>query len=98
MFELSQDSDCEFSVTKKHHCFFVLFLGRSDAVELPVKFVPQHAGCYHCQIILKSSRDVRVYEIECVVNADRAEAQLEFVTPAYQAVVQNIPIVSSFYY
>ncbi|NXX46920.1 CFA47 protein, partial [Tricholaema leucomelas] len=69
-----------------------LFSDRSDAVELPVKFVPQRAGCYHCQIILKSSRDVRVYEIECVVNADPAEAQLEFVTPAYQAVIQKIPI------
>ncbi|NXV46537.1 CFA47 protein, partial [Uria aalge] len=69
-----------------------LFLDRSDAVELPIKFIPQCAGCYHCQILLKSSCDVRVYEIECVVNTDHAEAELEFLTPAYQAVIQDIPI------
>ncbi|NXC21429.1 CFA47 protein, partial [Corythaeola cristata] len=69
-----------------------LFLDRSDAVELPIKFIPQNAGCYRCQILLKSSCDVRVYEIECVVNADDAEAELEFLTPAYQAVIQDIPI------
>ncbi|XP_075347998.1 cilia- and flagella-associated protein 47 [Mycteria americana] len=65
---------------------------RSDAVELPIKFIPRYAGCYHCQILLKSSCDVRVYEIECVVNTDQAEAELEFRTPAYQAVIQDIPI------
>ncbi|NWI88041.1 CFA47 protein, partial [Pitta sordida] len=64
----------------------------SDTVELPIKFIPQHAGCYHCQILLKSSCDVRVYEIECVVNTDHVDAELEFLTPAYQAVIQNIPI------
>ncbi|NXD83388.1 CFA47 protein, partial [Halcyon senegalensis] len=69
-----------------------LVLDRSDAVELPMKFIPQYAGCYHCQILLKSSCDVRVYEIECVVNTDHAEAELEFLTPAYQAVIQDIPI------
>ncbi|XP_074889637.1 cilia- and flagella-associated protein 47 [Buteo buteo] len=65
---------------------------RSDAVELPIKFIPRHAGRYHCQILLKSSCDVRVYKIECVVNTDDAEAELEFLTPAYQAVIQDIPI------
>ncbi|KAK2527080.1 Cfap47 [Columba guinea] len=65
---------------------------RNDAVELPIKFIPQNAGCYHCWILLKSSCDVRVYEIECVVNTDHAEAELEFVTPAYQPVIQDIPI------
>ncbi|NXW61143.1 CFA47 protein, partial [Eurystomus gularis] len=69
-----------------------LFLDRNDAVELPIKFVPQYAACYHCQILLKSSCDVRVYEIKCVVNTDHAEAEIEFLTPAYQAVIQDIPI------
>lgn len=82
----------------QHYNFFVLFLDRSDAVELPIKFIPQNVGCYHCWILLKSSCDVRVYEIECVVNTDHAEAELEFVTPAYQPVIQDIPIVSSLYY
>ncbi|XP_074785727.1 cilia- and flagella-associated protein 47 [Athene noctua] len=65
---------------------------RSDAVELPMKFIPRGAGRYRCQILLKSSCDVRVYEIECVVNTDHAEGELEFLTPAYQAVIQDIPI------
>ncbi|KFP88922.1 hypothetical protein N311_00976, partial [Apaloderma vittatum] len=64
----------------------------SDAAELPIKFIPQYAGCFHCQILLKSSCDVRVYEVECIVNTDHAEAELEFVTPAYQAVIQEIPV------
>ncbi|NWZ36731.1 CFA47 protein, partial [Brachypodius atriceps] len=68
------------------------FLGGIDTVEFPIKFTPKYPGCYHCQIVLKSSCDIRVYEIECVVNADQADAQLEFLTPAYQAVTQEIPI------
>ncbi|KAM9388279.1 cilia- and flagella-associated protein 47 [Phaethornis superciliosus] len=64
----------------------------SDAVELPIKFTPRRPGFYHCQILLKSSSDVRLYEIECVVNTDYVEAELEFQTPAYQAVIQDIPI------
>ncbi|NXF73733.1 CFA47 protein, partial [Sclerurus mexicanus] len=67
-------------------------LDGSDTVELPIKFTPRDAGCYHCQIRLKSSCDVRVYEIECVVNKDQVDAELEFLTPAYQPVIQNIPI------
>ncbi|NXP28652.1 CFA47 protein, partial [Scytalopus superciliaris] len=69
-----------------------LFLDGSDTVELPIKFTPPDAGCYRCQIRLKSSCDVRVYEMECVVNKDQVDAELEFLTPAYQAVIQNIPI------
>ncbi|NWT80817.1 CFA47 protein, partial [Lanius ludovicianus] len=67
-------------------------LGGSDTVEFPIKFTPKHAGCYHCQILLKSSRDIRVYEIECVVNTEQDDAQLEFLTPAFQTVTQEIPI------
>ncbi|NXR58950.1 CFA47 protein, partial [Rhadina sibilatrix] len=70
-------------------------LGGSDTVEFPIKFTPKHPGCYHCQIVLKSSRDIRVYEIEGVVNADQADGQLEFLTPAYQAVTQEIPITNT---
>ncbi|NWV14572.1 CFA47 protein, partial [Ptilonorhynchus violaceus] len=64
----------------------------SDTVELPIKFTPQHAGRYHCQILLKSPSDIRVYEVECVVHAEQTEAQIEFATPAYQTVTQDIPI------
>lgn len=84
------------SFTISHNLFF--FLGGNDTVDFPIKFIPKFAGCYHCQILLKSSSDIRVYEIECVVNADHTHAQLEFVTPAYQEVTQEIPIVSSLPY
>ncbi|XP_068773049.1 cilia- and flagella-associated protein 47 isoform X2 [Struthio camelus] len=62
------------------------------AVELPIRFIPQYAGRYCCQILLKSSCDVRVYMVECLVNTDCAEAELEFLSPAGQAVIQDIPI------
>ncbi|NWT16340.1 CFA47 protein, partial [Vireo altiloquus] len=68
------------------------FLAVSDTVALPIKFTPKDAGCFRCQIVLKSSRDIRVYEIECVVSAEQADAQVEFLTPAFQMVTQEIPI------
>ncbi|XP_019379409.1 PREDICTED: cilia- and flagella-associated protein 47-like [Gavialis gangeticus] len=64
----------------------------STTVELPIRFVPKYPGRYPCQILLQSSYDIRVYMIECVVNADSAEAELEFITSAYQTIIQDIPI------
>ncbi|XP_054830748.1 cilia- and flagella-associated protein 47-like [Eublepharis macularius] len=64
------------------------------AVELSIKFIPQYPGRYPCQILLQSKYDIRIYNIECVVNTDTVEAELEFVTPAYQAVIQDIPITN----
>ncbi|XP_060090088.1 cilia- and flagella-associated protein 47 [Heteronotia binoei] len=65
------------------------------AVELSIKFIPQYPGRYPCQILLQSKYDIRTYNIECVVNTDTIEAELEFVTPAYQAVIQDIPITNT---
>lgn len=67
-----------------------------DAVEIPIKFIPKCPGRYPCQILVQSKYDVRLFKVECVVNTDTAEAELEFVTPAYQAVTQDIPIVCPF--
>ncbi|RXM29158.1 Cilia- and flagella-associated protein 47 [Acipenser ruthenus] len=64
----------------------------NDAVAVPLKFHPKAPGRYPCQIILHSPRDVRVYLIECVVNSEGTEAELEFVTPAHQSVTQDIPL------
>lgn len=86
------------SFTTAQFYLFIFFLGGIDAVEFPIKFTPKKPGSYHCQILLKSPSDIRVYEIECVVNADQADAQLEFLIPAYQTVTQEIPVVSSFLY
>lgn len=74
----------------------IFFLTEDAAVELPIKFFPRYPGRYPCHILLQSTYDIRVYKIECVVNTDTAEAELQFVTPAYQAVVQDIPIVCLF--
>ncbi|XP_039185523.1 cilia- and flagella-associated protein 47 [Crotalus tigris] len=65
-----------------------------DAIELPLIFKPQYAGRYPCHILLESKYDIRLFKIECVVNTDTYEAELEFVTPAYQAVIQDIPITN----
>jgi hypothetical protein len=37
---------------------------------------------------------VRVYCVEGVVNEQEAEAKFSFETPAFEALTQNIPIVS----
>ncbi|XP_075446373.1 cilia- and flagella-associated protein 47 isoform X3 [Ascaphus truei] len=63
-----------------------------NGVSLPVRFVPDKPGRYPCKILLRSSHDVRVYMIECVVNSTSIETELEFITPACEAVIQDIPI------
>eukprot|EP00079_Xenopus_tropicalis_P021661 XP_012813080.1 PREDICTED: cilia- and flagella-associated protein 47 isoform X1 [Xenopus tropicalis] len=77
-------------------------MGVSDAADilensilLPLQFKPNGHGRYLCQILLRSSHDVRVYMIECVVNPTRTERELEFITPACEAVIQDIPIQNS---
>ncbi|XP_003218974.3 cilia- and flagella-associated protein 47 isoform X1 [Anolis carolinensis] len=65
-----------------------------DAVELSMMFIPQYPGRYPCHILLQSKYDIRLFKIECVVNTDTTEAELEFVTPAYHAVTQDIPVTN----
>ncbi|XP_071992034.1 cilia- and flagella-associated protein 47 isoform X2 [Engystomops pustulosus] len=65
---------------------------KEKGVLLPMKFVPEKPGCYTCKILLRSSHDVRVFMIECVVNPCSAETELEFITPACEALIQDIPI------
>ncbi|KAG8451901.1 hypothetical protein GDO86_003916 [Hymenochirus boettgeri] len=65
---------------------------QGNGVVLPLKFAPSGPGHYDCQILMRSFHDVRVYMIECIVNPNRAEMVLEFVTPACEALSQDIPI------
>ncbi|XP_069613759.1 cilia- and flagella-associated protein 47 [Ranitomeya imitator] len=65
---------------------------KEKEVLFPVKFVPEKPGRYTCKILLRSSHDVRVYMIECVVNPCSTETKLEFITPACEALIQDIPI------
>ncbi|XP_078514036.1 cilia- and flagella-associated protein 47 [Lissotriton helveticus] len=62
------------------------------AVQLHIRFQPKEPGHYPCRIVLRSIHDIRVYAIECLVNASSAAAELEFITPAQQPVIQDIPI------
>ncbi|XP_049727859.1 cilia- and flagella-associated protein 47 isoform X2 [Elephas maximus indicus] len=63
-----------------------------EYVPFPLRFVPLSPGRYPCKILLTSRYDVRVYCIEGVVNEENAEAKLQFETPAFKAITQNIPI------
>ncbi|XP_044141503.1 cilia- and flagella-associated protein 47 [Bufo gargarizans] len=65
---------------------------KEKGVLLPVKFFPEKPGRYTCKILLRSYHDVRVYMIECVVNPCSTETELEFITPACEALIQDIPI------
>ena len=64
-------------------------------VPVPLRFVPLGPGRYPCKILLTSKNDVRLYCIEGVVNEERPEARFDFETPAFEALTQNIPIVST---
>ncbi|XP_027731257.1 cilia- and flagella-associated protein 47 [Vombatus ursinus] len=65
---------------------------QADHVLLPLRFIPLTAGRYPCFILLKSSHDIRLFSIECVVNSDFPEAKFQFETPAFEPLTQDIPI------
>lgn len=61
-------------------------------------FQPKGAGRYKCKLLLRSkdticgSIDVRVYEIIATVKEPNIKTHLEFVAPARQSIVQEIPL------
>ncbi|XP_060038661.1 cilia- and flagella-associated protein 47 [Erinaceus europaeus] len=63
-----------------------------DFVTVPLRFTPFGPGRYPCRILLASAYDLRVYSIEGVVNDKHTEIIFNFVTPAFEAITQNIPI------
>ncbi|XP_016288857.2 cilia- and flagella-associated protein 47 isoform X1 [Monodelphis domestica] len=65
---------------------------QADFALLPLRFIPLTAGRYPCYILLLSPHDIRLFSIECVVNADFPDAKFQFETPAFEALTQNIPI------
>ncbi|XP_071954714.1 cilia- and flagella-associated protein 47-like isoform X2 [Antedon mediterranea] len=64
------------------------------SVRLPVKFIPKDPGHYPCQLVLRSSNDIRVYHLECTVSAEGTAAQIEFTAPVHQSITQDIPIIN----
>ncbi|XP_006870220.1 PREDICTED: putative uncharacterized protein CXorf30 homolog [Chrysochloris asiatica] len=65
-----------------------------EYVTFSLRFAPLNPGRYPCKIVLTSRFDVRVYYIEGVVNDEKAEANFEFDTPAFEPLTQNIPITN----
>ncbi|KAJ3174886.1 Cilia- and flagella-associated protein 47, partial [Irineochytrium annulatum] len=68
----------------------------SNYTELPVVFAPKLPGKYSCKIVLSGleASDVRVFSILGVAISEGSKAELDFVTPARQAITQDIPIVN----
>uniref|UniRef100_T1JAS5 Calponin-homology (CH) domain-containing protein n=1 Tax=Strigamia maritima TaxID=126957 RepID=T1JAS5_STRMM len=61
---------------------------------LIIKIQPIVHGYVLSRLILKSPRDIRVYQIQLCVNSKIPLAFLEFSTPAHQAIAQDIPITN----
>ncbi|KFO28231.1 hypothetical protein H920_10342, partial [Fukomys damarensis] len=66
-----------------------------EFISVPLQFLPLGPGRYPCKILLTSNYDVRIYNVEGVVNADQPEAAFQFETPAFEPLTQNIPIETS---
>uniref|UniRef100_A0A8C5K937 Cilia and flagella associated protein 47 n=1 Tax=Jaculus jaculus TaxID=51337 RepID=A0A8C5K937_JACJA len=65
---------------------------QESTVAIPLQFVPLGSGRYPCKILLISRYDVRAFVIEGIVNEEIPEAELLFKTPAFEALIQHIPI------
>ena len=62
---------------------------------VPFEFRPKAPGLFPAQLVLNSPSEIRVYAIVATVTAPPVTSELEFITPARQAIVQEIPIVNS---
>ncbi|XP_078087998.1 cilia- and flagella-associated protein 47 [Mustelus asterias] len=66
---------------------------KEDSAIMPMKFHANGPGRYTCQILLRSSCDIRLYTITCVVNAeDNFEIELEIAASTHQSLIKNIPV------
>eukprot|EP01079_Euglenida_sp_SAG-EU17-18_P004709 gene4709-858_t len=57
-----------------------------------IHFQPNKPGVYPCYLILASSRDVRVVEVEGSAIANALTMELEFECAARQSILQEIPV------
>ncbi|XP_067896652.1 cilia- and flagella-associated protein 47-like isoform X2 [Heterodontus francisci] len=68
-------------------------LDKEDSTIMPMKFISKGPGRYPCQILLRSSCDIRLYNITCVVNPeDNFETELEIAASTHQSAIKNIPV------
>lgn len=62
---------------------------------ITVDFQPQHAGVYPCFMVLRSKKQIRVYELEATVSNPTVTSELDFMAPARQRIKQGIPILNT---
>ncbi|XP_055987073.1 cilia- and flagella-associated protein 47 [Sorex fumeus] len=65
------------------------------SIAVPLRFFPLESGRYPCKVLLKSKYDVRFYLIEGVVDEQWVEGRFEFITRAFKALTQHIPIANT---
>lgn len=61
---------------------------------LALSFHPKAPGIYPCTLLLSSTTDIRVYNIEATVVPPGITTSLEFSAPARQTILQEIPIMN----
>lgn len=61
---------------------------------LPMVFLPQGPGRYPCNLMLWSVDDVRIIQLEVIVNSSPDCAEVLLHSPAGKRLIQNLPIVS----
>jgi len=62
--------------------------------KLPLELRPAGPGKYESRLILRSSVDIRVLDIEAVITSLGTRAELLFTCPARQSITQEIPIIN----
>ncbi|CAE7861043.1 CFAP47, partial [Symbiodinium sp. KB8] len=67
-------------------------LGDVSMPRLPVIFRPQEPGRYRCQVVMRSYKDMRVFNFEMVATSSGEVRALELSSPAGQKLTQEIPI------
>ncbi|XP_034461453.1 cilia- and flagella-associated protein 47-like [Hippoglossus hippoglossus] len=61
-------------------------------VDIPLRFQADRVGQFTCQVVLKTSRDIRVYMLEALVTSKGESIHLDFSSPAHCSVTQDIPV------
>ncbi|KAK2945450.1 putative Cilia- and flagella-associated protein 47 [Blattamonas nauphoetae] len=61
-------------------------------IRLPFTFRPKHPGEYNCRIVLRSSIDIRIFDIKGIAQSPGMEATLDLQTIARKTITQEIPI------
>ncbi|CAB1422250.1 unnamed protein product [Pleuronectes platessa] len=63
-----------------------------DYVDIPLRFQADRVGQFTCQVVLKTSREIRVYMLEALVTSKGESNHLDFSSPAHCSVTQDIPV------